>query len=453
MRSAMIWALALTVVSGMAQAQDNVFKHGQFEMTMQADNVWLPDTIRWADKDTQLIKPKVGLSLAFTSFEFRNKIYHDENSAVWAGKIDPRFMTDAKLAERKNVEREGFAGIQVEFDSSYSKTRRTVLLHDTDPRIVIEYALEMTRDVVVHESADLAAGIRFGDAFDRMSVCDIRGAQPEVITGTGAKGLSRSASPLVPGPVVVANAQDVGILVQSSCSGDVPNPIPARMLTFKKGQKLVLQLDLTLGAAQALAEKMMAIQKDMPEFRKPFHLMTVATVLQQRKNLKDAEEALLLAARLNQDYAQPYGVLAGLRRDANLPGQTDAWVEGAYRAPYNYGYILSGGGFFKEKDLTEAQRRLFAMDILIAMENTVFYPNYYVWGARPFEDMKMWAQACAMYRQGLWAVDHMSWSEATKEKTRTDFKKKIAELETKMLGQTMTDMPPMIPIRVGEPVK
>jgi len=183
-------------------------------------------------------------------------------------------------------------------------------------------------------------------------------------------------------------------------------------------------------------------------------MVQVGQMLMARKKIPDAEAALLKAAALNKDYATPYGVLAALRRDNKDPGaitQTEAWIEAAYRQPYNYGYILSGSGFWKDKGLTEEQRRLAIFNTLIAVENTQFYADYYIWAVRPFEEMKMYAQACAMYRQALWAADSMPRTEEVKEKTRQQFRKKIADLEQKIAGQTYTNMPPLIPVRAEKP--
>jgi hypothetical protein len=144
-------------------------------------------------------------------------------------------------------------------------------------------------------------------------------------------------------------------------------------------------------------------------------------------------------------------MLAALRRDTPFePGvkQEDAWCEAAYRMPYNYGYILSGGGLANDVRLTEEQRRLGMLNQLIAVENTVFYPDYYIWAARPFEKMNMPAQACAMYRQALWAVDYMPRSEETKAKLRTDFAKKIDELSHRLLTERAPELPPLTPVRV-----
>ena len=436
-----------------AQQQEGL-AHGQFSMRMQADNVFLPDSIRWTRGDVELIRPQTGLDHGFTSFEFRNKIYRNENRHTWGGREEPRFLTDAMFRQKREAKRDGWAGVEVEYDSSYAKVRRTILFHDAEPRLRIEYAFEMTRDVVIHETHMFAVRIAFAEGFTARAVPDARAEDAAILLAAeGLKGNSVSISPLHPGPIVVTDPEKkVSVLVIGSHSGDVPQDAPVQRLKVAKGHTLTLAAELTCGAAgdEALLAEMRTAHEAMPVASRAYLLLENAAILRHQGRLDEAEAALLESARLSPEFAEPYAELAALRRDHKRPGELEAWAEGGWRMPYNYGYILSASGIVNDQRLTEAERRLAMFNMLIAVENTVFYPDYYIWAARGFEARGMVAQACAMYRQALWAVDHMPRPDAFKERLREQFRKKIADFEAQMLHQTLTDLPEVIPTRPVE---
>jgi hypothetical protein len=326
-------------------------------------------------------------------------------------------------------------------------------LGEDTPHLSIEYAFEFTRDVVLHEAQNFAIGLNLNNAFTTQVVADVRREPLAPLRATGLKSASYDASVLNPGPeLYIDPAQDAAALVSLAIEGAPPQP-PVNLLKFAKGQKLVIRFDLEPGKAEdgVLQKSLLEKQAALPEYFRPFALMEVARLLQAQDKVDEAQGALLQAAALNADYAAPYATLAALRRDHKLPGQAMAWAEAGYRNPYNYGYMLSGRTLDHDEKLTEAQKRLHLFNILIAVENAPFYPDYYVWAADGFEAMGMFAQAAAIYRQALWALGHAPYSEAKKAGFAKQFEKKITDLEAKMVGQTATKLPAPIPIRPAQP--
>jgi len=449
--------LAVAIFAGSAAfGAQPILDHGQFTLKLQSDNALLPASLVWKPKRVELLAPRTGLNLAFVSFERRTKIYHDENRHVWGDRSEPRFVTDARNASVKPVQRKSWAGLRVEYDSSYARIARTILVHDKDPHVRIEYDLTMTRDVVLHETHNLGVSVSLGPGFHTVSVCDARSAKPALLTQGKIRQAAYATSLLHPGAKLFTHsAKGVSVVVDGDHGASVLANPPARLVTLPKGRRVVFVTHMGLGLKEnhAMTSRLFEAHRALTQARKPFALVQTARVLAGLGKVKEAEEALLLAAKLAPDYAVPYSRLAALRRDKKLSrhGQTLAWVEAGYRNPYNYGYMLSGSGLHRLKGLTEAQRRMHIFNVLIAVENTVFYADYYIWAARGFLEMKMYAQACAMYRQALWAIDHTPRPEKHKEKYRKRFRKKIAELESKMLGKTNTQLPPLIPVRPSAP--
>jgi hypothetical protein len=80
--------------------------------------------------------------------------------------------------------------------------------------------------------------------------------------------------------------------------------------------------------------------------------------------------------------------------------------------------------------------------VLIAVENVPFYPDYYTWAARGFEDIGMFVQAAAIYRQALWALPRAPYGDAKKQKLQAQFQKKLEQLEGKIVDATSTYLPP-----------
>jgi len=445
----------LILAAATARAAEETFQHGVFVMRLQPDNLFLPDSIRWGKDDVELLKPKVGLNHSFTSFEFRTKIYRDENKHIWGGRQSPRFVTDATFVKKEVVRRPGWAGVQVDYRSSYAEVRRTVLFHDTEPRLRIEYAFAMTREVVIHEPDMFGVAIAFDAAFAERSALDGRAEALPLLTAGGFQAPRLWRTLLYPGPVLLRDPKrGVGLLVTDGRAADAAAApdVPGRLVRLPKGGRLTLvtEIRVTRETPAALVERMRAEQKRLGAAALPYLLVEDAGLLRKLNRLEEAEKALLRAAERKKDWAHPYSLLAGLRRDTKQGDRTLAWCEAGWRMPFNYGYILSGSGIVNDPRLTEAQRRLALFNLLIAVENTVFYPDYYSWAARGFEARKMWAQACAIYRQALWAVDRMPRPQAYREKIRRRFREKIADLEAKMIGNTLTELPPLIPTRPAE---
>ncbi|MCG3147126.1 MAG: hypothetical protein PCFJNLEI_00563 [Verrucomicrobiae bacterium] len=449
---AWIWiAIACLAFGESASKAAELFKAGQFAVTLQEDNVLLPASIRWLKGDVELLKPEVGLNASFTSFEFRNKIYHEENRGIWAGKNEPRFITDAKVISKEACEEGEYTGVRVNLESSYARFSRTLLFHRTEPRLQIVYSFECTRDVMVYETEHLRIGFQFGPGFDQVTVCDGRGQGEGYLTATGVTGITHSATLLEAGPKLLTDTtKKICLLITTSASGPgLENPPPS-MLLLKKGQKFSLTTECALGPqhAPALLQQMADARTKLDPTHRAYLLVENADILERQGKLKEAESVLLQAAELRLDYATPFMRLAEVRRDHNLPGQPEAFVEAGYRMPYNFGYMLSGSGYADAPAATEEQKRLHTLNLLMAVENTAFYPDYYLWAARGFLKMNMVVQACAMYRQALWAADFMPRGEETRAKFKTQCQKKIAELETIMRNQICTNLPPLIPVRI-----
>lgn len=442
-------ALAFLGVSAAAPAE--TLRQGQFAAVLQEDKALLPGSIRWLPADVELLKPESGLNVSFTSFELRNKIYHEENRAIWGAREEPRFFTDVKVVGKAPRTDGDFSGIQVELESSYATYRRSLLFHRAEPRLRIEYAFAFTRDVVLHETGSLSIGFQFSEGFDQVAVPDGRAGPEAPPLAAATKGATHAVTLLDSGPKLLTHtAKKISLLMLSSHGGDGLATPPVRLLTLKKGQRLTLTSEWVLGAHDepALPKRLLEARRNLPAACLPFLLVETARVLTRQGNLKEAEAALIQAGELSPEYAAPYGVLAALRRDHKLPGEGEAWVEAGYRMPYNYGYMLSGGGLCEGKNATEEQRRLHYFNLLIAVENNVFYPDYYLWAARGFLKMNMPAQACAMYRQALWAADFMPRAQVTRDKLKQEIQKQIGELETVMKTQTCTDLPALIPVRL-----
>jgi len=456
MKPPVILLIALLLAVSPLKAAVEKLAIGQFEATLQDDNVWLPDSIRWLKQDLEIFKPRLGFNCAFISFEWRGKRYHDENHLIWGDRSKSMplyFLTDARVVGKKPCSTGEYAGVEVDLESSYARYQRRLLFHQTEPRFKMEYALEFTRDVIIHETDNLGIGLNFQEGFDQVTVYDGRSPVPALMNAAGFKGPSFSMNLLHAGPRLLTHTgKKTSLLVLDSHTGaGLENP-PVALLFLPKGRKLTFSIEMILGPQDdaALMQQMADAFKAMPASHRPFLLMENAALLAHQGKIKETEEALLQSAALNTGYARPYGILAGLRRDHKLPGQGDAWREAGYRMPYNNGYILSGSGLWNDKDISEEQRRLHMFNVLIAIENNVYGPDYYLWLARAFSDMNMPIQSLAMHRQALWAVDSMLRGEDVKAKIRQDIRAKIAGLEALVKVQVCTNLPPLIPVRVPE---
>lgn len=459
MRVALAGVIAAALVLPAAQpARGAVVENGQFRLVTDAGNADLPEAIEW--KGRPLLDPAVGLGWSFTSFECRSKLYLHENQRLWAAADEPRYVTDVGPLTDEVLHADGFTTSRATYASSFATVDRRIMLHDTEPRLRIEYAFRTSRETVFHETDMFGVTVGFAPQLGVQSVADVRQQPPTRLAGEARgrdgkpAGATYELSLLESGPMMAASADEsTTLVVTGRVSGDLPSPVPAKPLVVPEGTRIVFAIDVRIAADAADAERAWeAAVRALTPAHEPYALVRVGDLLAGQGRIAEAEAAYLRAAELDRDYVTPFGRLAGSRRDnPKVPGtitQLDAWIEGAYRQPFNYGYILSGSGITGDKRLTEEQRRLAIFNMLIAVENTQFSPDFYAWAARPFEALGMYAQACAIYRQALWAGDHMPRSEERKAKHRDLCRRKIAELEQKMLGRTITELPPLIPIRI-----
>jgi hypothetical protein len=431
---------------------------GPFLARFDAANAYLPTSLVWRTqgRTIELINPRTGLNLSFTDFEFRSKFYREENRNIWSAKAEPRFTVEPRdVSAPEKIQDGDFTGFEVRYTHSIGTVRRRILASKTAPTLQIEYRIEAGRDVLIHEPDMFGVTLNTAPGFTGKAVPLAGSTTGELLTCTNTGEGVYSASLLSSGPAILTDPlQKVCLLVSGEVeTGTLTNGIPTRLLRIRKGDRFGIRLAIQCfaGNDQAGGKAMQELAGAMKPSQIPFLLVQSALLYRKLGLPAEAEKALLRAAELDKDYAAPYAMLAALRRDTPFePGvkQEDAWCEAAYRMPYNYGYILSGGGLANDVRLTEEQRRLGMLNQLIAVENTVFYPDYYIWAARPFEKMNMPAQACAMYRQALWAVDYMPRSEETKAKLRTDFAKKIDELSHRLLTERAPELPPLTPVRV-----
>lgn len=458
MRTGLSLVLTMSIALAVSLHAGEV-KVGAFTAALDQNNLLLPSSIRWSGGGgTELLDPAIGLNHTFTSFEFRNKFYHDENTNAWPGKSEPRFITDGLVLESAACEEGDYQGQRTLVSNTYARVERRLLFHKTAAAMRIVYRFEITREMMVHEPEMFAVVLRLAPGFTTWSVPDVRTAGAAPITADNVKQAEYALSFLAYGPALFHDPTNkVDLVASGALAGDLPDPMPARLVRLKKGQAFTFTLDLACFAGEpdkasaAFAEKCALLKPEQT----PWVLVQDARALLDQKKVPEAEAALLKAAELNKEYATPYGNLAALRRDTKTTGdlnETEGWTEGAYRQPYNFGYILSGGRFHADPRLTVEQKRLAIFNMLMAVENTAFYPDYYVWAARPFEEMGMHVQACAMYRQALWALDRMPRPEEFKNKQRALFEKKIADLEKKMVEELSPDIAELTPVRAGQPL-
>lgn len=452
--STLLVLLALELGILPSSSAETRLKIGAFEAVLAEDNAWLPVSIRWIPGDVEILRPETGLNLSFTSFEFRNKIYREENKNVWKGKTEPRFLTDIRVLGKQTVAEGDFEGIAVDLEASWARIQRRLLLHRSAPKLRLAYTLEFTRDVILHEAAMLGVDLQFDAGFDESTVPDARGGAGATLTAVGLKGATHRAGLLHAGPVLLTHsARQVTLLIRDAHAGEELDRPSANLLVLKKGKTLTFSIAMGLGPKDdpTLRGEFAKAAVAISSADRPFLLVADARHLEHQGKLKEAEEALLEAGKLNPEYATPFAALAALRRDHKLPGETAAWLDAGYRMPYNYGYMLSGSGLFASKDLTEAQRHQHLFNVLIAVENANFYPDYYLWAARGFLKLNMLVQACAMYRQALWSVDFMPRNEETKEKLRQDYRKVLADLEEQIRTGACTNLPQLIPVPAQKP--
>jgi hypothetical protein len=265
---------------------------------------------------------------------------------------------------------------------------------------------------------------------------------------------------LNPGPAIATDpAKKLSVLVSGKLSGDLPRPLPSRLLRLNTGQRFgfVIEMECFAEGDAQLGAAMAAKCKAITEAEKPYALTEVGRLLAHQNKAEEAEAAYLRASALDKGYPAAFVCIADLRGvDKKVEGvlsEGEAYAEAAFRMPYNYGFVLRAY-VPKGKHLTPEEQRLWTMNRLMAIENTLFYPDYYLWVARDFDGVKAYAQECAMYRQALWAVGRAPYAEKSKETLRKSFAQKIEELEKKVLERAAaptTPEPPRPTAPTGSP--
>lgn len=444
-------ALSLLMVGGAAATAVAGGTYGMFVLKTDPANAYLPSSLRLNElPEVELLHPKRGLNLCFTDFEFRNKFYREENRYVWEGKADPRFVTDVPDAMASPVPTTAgdYVGESVSYDCSYAQVKRSLLFHATAPVMRIVYGITANRDIVIHMPCMFNISLQLGETLNRSEILDERNPADVPLAFDGSK---TSRTLLNMGPVAISDKEGkLSVLVSHTVTGDLPAPLPFRMIDVKKGQQIVLTLEIECfrDDHEGMLKKMSALHSAMDTATVPCRLYATGHHLLFREKHEAEGEALLLqAAQTAPEWYLPYMMIAEYRLQNNINGlvrgttKGQNYYEAAFRMPWNYGVILRGGDYLGDERLSEAQQRLLLFNLMCALENTLFYPNYYANLAGPFERRKMYAQACAIYRQALWAVDYYPMPEAKREKTRAGFRKKIAALEEKLIT-TITAAPP-----------
>lgn len=104
-------------------AAEPAIDNGQFRLVLDEQNAALPASLMWRGKN--LLDADRGLGWSFTSFEFRNKFYRDENAHVWAGKDEPRFVTDVGPVTTGVVRTDGWTTARATPPTTCRGRRRT----------------------------------------------------------------------------------------------------------------------------------------------------------------------------------------------------------------------------------------------------------------------------------------------------------------------------------------
>jgi len=433
---------------------EETFRHGQFAVELDPASSYLPVSLQWTKhRNTELLPSKdrkgLGLNLTFTDFEFRRKVYREENQRRWR-RENWKFTFEAKDATKSQVPvaAGGYRGLEVTYGADHAKVTRRLLLHDAEPVARIEYHMEITRQLVIHDAEMFGVDLLLADAFADGAMGDARAENPALLRGKGLGGVPYRARLVNAGPAIrTAPGQNATVLLTNRIEGDLPDPVPPRLIRLQPGQKvrIAIQIRCFAGDDPKLTAETLAAVGALPAHQRPYLLVENARALKQQGKVAEAEKALLLAAKLNKEYATPYVVLASYR-DVGIDPAI-AFTYAAYRMPYNYGFILSGRGFCNTKGLTLAEKRNAIFNMLVTAENYAMIPNYYSWVARPFEEMGMTVQALAIYRQALWAEKHLARERGEDvEKSGAKHQKKIAELEQKILSAAPVDLPGLVPV-------
>jgi len=446
------WALftaSLLLVAGVAAADT---RYGAFVLETDRDNAHLPSSLELVDlPGVPLLHPELGLNLGYTTFEFRNKFYNEENRNIWARQRDPRFVVDvqSEMSGPDPVQVNGWVGQQVQYESSYGTITRTMLFDEQAPRMRIVYDITANRDIVIHMPGMFAVGLGLGEPFVKRYQLDARHPQGDMLTRE-AESMRVNRSLFPAGPVVVTDASgDLAVMITHEVSGDLGDPVPSRMIELAAGDQIqiAIHLDFYLSNPDGWASAMRTFYDTMDENARIYLLYeTGHHLLYVQHDPELGEPIMHEVAALKPEWYVPFMSMAEYRLQNRIDGvvrgfsRGELYHEGAYRMPWNYGVILRGGDYLRDERLTDEQQRLLLLNMLAAMENSLFYPNYYVQPARAFEQRGMIAQACAMYRQALWAVENYPVREEIRERHRASFQREIERLE-KILLEQITALP------------
>lgn len=451
----MVLALSLLAICGAATAADSA-TYGMFTLTTDPSNAYLPSSLRLtAVPEIEFLHPKLGLNLGFRTYEFRSKFYLEENRYFWENLEDPRFVSDVPqtIAAPVAATEGDFSGESVSYASSYAQIERSLLFHKAQAMMRIVYNITANRDIMIHMPCMFKVGLRFDEAFSQSEILDERNPTGPPLAFAGNKV---DLALLNMGPVAIGNQDGtLSLLVSHTVSGDLSTPLPFRLIKVKNGQRIVVTVEIECfrGERERVLKKMRALHAGLDPAAQACRLYATGYhVLYREKKEAEGEALLLQAAAAAPEWYLPYmmiaeycpqqknkGVVRGTTRGQN-------YYEAAFRMPWHCGTIMRGSDYLTDARLSETQQRLLLFNLMCSMENILFYPDSYAQLARPFEKRKMYAQACAIYRQALWAVDYFPVKEETRAKTRAGFLEKINALEKKLLTDITAD--PSRPIAV-----
>jgi hypothetical protein len=446
--------IVLSLAAIATAAGTELLQHGAYTVTLDPDNAQLPTSIVWQNdvEKTELIGGRTGINFTFTDFRYRNKFYREENRYVWEKQRDARFVTDVRDVGKLTQQGDN-PQWAVAYSTSYADVTRTLAIDANTDSLELAWEFTFTTDLIVHELIYFGIMLQLHTDFTGVACADAEAESFALLRADGVKRVQRTLTPLNPGPFL-AFAESANVLVSHACSGDLPTPLAPTLLRFAKGQQFRIALSLTCAPAgdARLPAAMATAHAAAPPAQRPFLLYENANIRVQRGEGPAAERLLLAAAAAHPQYAQPFARLAQLRTHAKTAGMSAAecFAYASYRQPYNYGWSLSGRGFVDDRRLSSAEQQQVLMNLLISVENTQFYPDYYVWVAQDFERRGMDVQACAMTRQALWALEWLPRTEAHREKVRKRLEKKLTELETRIRQAPTATLPPMTAVFASE---
>ncbi len=433
-------ATAVLLITFLAQTEVSASEYGGFTLQTDETNAYLPVSLRFrAHPELELLHPTLALNHFFTTFEFRNKYYLEENRHVWGERDDPRFRVDVApdvSAPAPAVEGD-FQGEAFTYASSYATITRQLLFHRSEPRFRIVYGIEPTREMMIHMSGMFGVGLRLEESFTVREILDERNPDGEPLKGEGA---SYSVRLYNSGPVAfTAPEETVSILVSATLS----RPFADRLIRLQPGEAFSITLDAEIfhNDREALLAMMRSRRDEMSPEDAPYRLFVTGMNILGRQDEEKGEAILREVADLKPEFYEPYMHIAEYRLRNGIDGvvrgisRGEAYHEAAFRMPYNYGIILRGGDYLHDERLTGDQHRLLFFNLMAALENTLFYPTYYRSLSAAFNRRDLDTIACAILRQALWAVDNYPVSESRREQRRSQISNGIETLAKRLLEE------------------